>query len=81
MEVGGRECRRDEGNKISGVYYAKDWRSGETHSRKIEKSDNRDETNLEHRRKEFKEDYKRRMKMFDALVGSGAVWRGIWEWT
>jgi len=49
MEVKGRESRRDEGNKISGVYYAKERRNGETHSRK---SDNRNETNLEHKRKD-----------------------------
>jgi len=49
---GGRKCRRGEGNEISGVYYVKEWRSGETHSRKIEKSDNYDETNLEHKRKD-----------------------------
>ena len=51
MVMGEREYRRGEGNKISRIYYAEERRGGETHIRKIEKSDNCDETNMEHRRK------------------------------
>lgn len=81
MEVGRREFKRSQRDKVSRVYSTEERRSGKAYNRRQKESNGSNKENVKHRERIFKESYLRRMKMFEALVEStGLSGAEIWGW-
>lgn len=74
--MGRKRNRRGKRNELLRLHYTKERWSGETYSRKNEKSDGGDEADLEHRRKDTRivaDDYERKIKMFNVSGKHGSI--------
>ncbi|XP_039314757.1 histone-lysine N-methyltransferase, H3 lysine-79 specific [Solenopsis invicta] len=81
MEMERRKHRGSQGDKISWLHATKKRRRGETYKGKTTKSNNSNEKDMELGERIFKEDFRRRIKMFEALVGSVALYGAeVWGW-
>jgi len=71
--MGKRRNRGSQGNKISRVHIAEEWRSREAYKREIEKSHDSKEGYMKYRRKAIQR-FVKKMKMFESLVESVALY-------